>query len=68
MTKITKDTTLAELIEKNPKAAFVLMESGLMCGACPMAQFETIEQGCAAHGINTKKMLKELNSKLKEND
>jgi hybrid cluster-associated redox disulfide protein len=66
MTKITKDMTFAELIMNDRNAAKKLADKGLFCGGCPMAQFETIEQGAAAHGIDADKLVKELNSKPKK--
>lgn len=59
--KITKDMTFLEVMEMKPKAGFILMEKGLMCGGCAMAQFETIEEGCKLHGINVDEIIKELN-------
>lgn len=59
--KITKDMTFAELIMQDKDAAGKLADQGLFCGGCPMAQFETIEQGAAAHGADVEKLLKELN-------
>lgn len=66
MKKITKDMTFAELIMNDKKAAEKLADKGLFCGGCPMAQFETIEQGAAAHGIDADELVKELNSKSKK--
>ncbi|MBU2576257.1 MAG: DUF1858 domain-containing protein [Nanoarchaeota archaeon] len=60
--KITKNMTFAELIKMDNSAAEKLAERGLFCGGCPMAQFETIENGAAAHGIDIDKLLKELNN------
>ena len=65
MKKITKDMTFAELIKENPKAAKKLAEKGLFCGGCPMAQFETIENGARAHGIDVNKLMEELNDDRK---
>ena len=59
--KITPDMTFYELINKYPQASEFLMNKGLMCGGCPMAQLETIEQGAMAHGIDPKALIKELN-------
>jgi hybrid cluster-associated redox disulfide protein len=59
--KITKDMTFAELIEINPRVAQKLAERGLFCGGCPMAQFETIEEGAKMHGIDVNRLIKELN-------
>jgi len=58
--KITKEMTFAELIEVNPKMAKKLAEKGLFCGGCPMAQFETIEEGAMAHGVDVDKLLEEI--------
>ena len=60
--KITKDMTFAELIKLNKGAAEKLSNRGLFCGGCPMAQFETIENGARAHGVDVKELIKELNS------
>lgn len=66
MKKITKDMTFAELISNNPEAAMRLAERGLFCGGCPMAQFETIENGAAAHGVNIDDLINELNGSKKK--
>ena len=60
--KITKDMTFAELITQDQEAGKKLADRGLFCGGCPMAQFETIEQGAAAHGVDADKLIKELNA------
>ena len=60
--KISKDMTFAELIELNRDAAEKLADRGLFCGGCPMAKFETIEDGAKAHGVDVDKLIKELNS------
>ena len=62
--KITKKSKLSEIVKKKPEAAEILFEEGLSCCGCPMAQDETLEQGCKAHGMNDKdidKMIKKLN-------
>ncbi len=60
-TKISKEMTFAELIELDRGAAEKLASRGLFCGGCPMAQFETIEDGARAHGVDVDELLKELN-------
>lgn len=64
--KITKDLTFVELMMKDKEAADFLAEKGLFCGGCPMAQFETLENGARAHGIDPDKLIEELNSKRKK--
>ena len=64
--KITKKTKLSKIIEVNPKAGELLFNAGMMCVGCPMAQQETLEQGCKSHNMSDKdidKLVKELNRK-----
>lgn len=58
--KITKDMTFAEIIQKKPAAIEVLYKAGMHCFGCSRMGFETLEQGCEAHGLDTKKILKEI--------
>ena len=64
--KITKDTNLSELVNKHPETAEVFMKHGLHCIGCLAAQYETIEQGAKAHGLDIKKLLKNLNDAVKK--
>ena len=64
-TKITGKTKLSKLLESNPDAAEILFDIGMHCIGCPMAQQETLEQGCKAHGM-TKKKIDDLIKKLNE--
>ncbi|MCX6721765.1 MAG: hypothetical protein NTY04_01040 [Candidatus Staskawiczbacteria bacterium] len=62
--KITKNTTLAKIIEKRGGAK-ILAKNGVPCLSCPMAQFEIDElkigKVCKMYGLNLSKILKELN-------
>lgn len=64
MPKITKDTTLAEILEI-PGAENILAKYNLPCLFCPMAKLEMdklkIGQICEMYKIDSKKLLKELN-------
>ncbi|MDO8740102.1 MAG: DUF1858 domain-containing protein [Candidatus Woesearchaeota archaeon] len=53
--------TIGEVVLKYPNTATVFMQHGLHCIGCGVAQFETIEQGAAAHGIDVKKLMADLN-------
>ena len=59
--KITKGMTFSEILEKNPSAIGILLDNGMHCIGCPMAQMETLEEGCAAHGIDVDKIVKKIN-------
>lgn len=60
--KITKDMTFAEIMELDSEAGRKLGERGLFCGGCPMAAFETLENGAKAHGVDADELVEELNS------
>ena len=62
-TKITGKTKLYKVMDINPNAGEILFESGMHCIGCAMASGETLEQGCAAHGMS-KKEIDELIKKL----
>lgn len=64
--KITKDMTIGEVVSKYPGTIAVFMQQGLHCIGCGIAQFESIEQGAAAHGIDVKKLIAELNKVAKK--
>lgn len=60
---ITKDQTIGEVIQLNPKAAQILMSYGMGCLGCPSAQVESVEQACEVHGLNLEEVLSALNEK-----
>lgn len=68
MTKITRQTPLTEILEKNRKAAEMLFSEGLMCMGCPAAMQETLEQGLQAHGYTEAQisnLIEKMNQKSK---
>ncbi|MFH0922808.1 MAG: DUF1858 domain-containing protein [Candidatus Micrarchaeota archaeon] len=65
MTEITMQTRIKELAQNHPDALVPLMELGFHCFGCPAAGFETIEQGCRAHGL-TDEQIDELLKKINE--
>ncbi len=62
--KINKKMSFAEIIQKYPEAAEILLEKGMHCIGCPMAMQESLEDGAKAHGLNADEIVKELNEKL----
>jgi len=62
--KINKKMKMSKIINENPDAVEILFNTGLTCAGCPMAQEETLEEGCLAHGMGKKEiddLIKELN-------
>jgi hybrid cluster-associated redox disulfide protein len=64
--KITKKTNMNELLMKKPELAELLFSSGMGCIGCPMAEMETIEEGCKAHGMSDKQIEKFVEKLNKE--
>ena len=64
--KIAKSMTFAEIMQKEPEAGYFLAEKGLFCGGCAMAQFETLEQGAIAHGVDPDKLESDLNKRFEK--
>ena len=64
---VTKDTPFRELMQKYPEAVEVLFNYGLGWIGCVASQFETIEQGALAHGIDPEELVKAINEKIKSN-
>ena len=67
MKKITKNTTLAKVLEHSG-AEKILVKYNVPCLTCPFAKMEMdklkIGQICKIYGIDIDKLLKELNKKL----
>lgn len=59
--KITKDMSIVEVVMKYPDTIEVFMYAGMSCFGCMAAQFETIEQGSEAHGIDPDALVDALN-------
>ncbi len=66
--KITKDMNMQALLMHKPELAGMLLSSGMGCMGCPMAQMETIEEGCKAHGMNDKEINKLIEKLNKEEE
>ena len=61
--------TIGEVVSKYPQTAPVMLKYGLHCIGCHVAQWETVEQGAAAHGLSNEKakaLLKDLNKAAKK--
>ncbi|MBU0461336.1 MAG: DUF1858 domain-containing protein [Nanoarchaeota archaeon] len=65
--KIEKTMTIGEIVEKNPELAEIMFNHGLHCIGCNVALWETLEEGCKAHGLAEEEidlMVTEMNDKL----
>jgi len=59
---ITGDMSIMDAMRSRPEVVEKLLNMGMGCCGCQFAMMETLEQGCAVHGLDVKKVLRELNS------
>jgi hybrid cluster-associated redox disulfide protein len=64
MVKITKDMTIAEILNVDYDLAGVLMGGGMYCVGCPSSQGESLEEAAMVHGIDPELLLARLNNYL----
>ena len=62
--KITKETTIGELISLNPQVAPILMQVGMHCLGCPSAQAESLEEAAWVHGLDADLLVEKINAFL----
>lgn len=59
--EITKDMTLAEVLNYRQQAPEVLLGFGMHCFSCPVSQMETVEEASMVHDVDLELLLKKLN-------
>lgn len=62
--KISKETTIGELIAFYPQVAPILMQVGMHCFGCPSAQAETLEEAAWVHGLDVELLVEKINAFL----
>ncbi|MCL2695775.1 MAG: DUF1858 domain-containing protein [Clostridiales bacterium] len=58
---ITKDMTIAKILQIDVGLADLLLASGMHCLGCAMAHNETLEQACQVHGADADALAEKLN-------
>ncbi len=64
MPKVTSDMIIAEVLKLDRGTAPIFMRNGMHCLGCPSSSGESIEDACSIHGIDTDKLIRELNEFL----
>lgn len=64
MYQIEKSTLIAEIMENAPFVAPMFQAIGMHCMGCALASGETVEQACAAHGVDPDEFLTYLKAYL----
>ena len=62
--KITKQTTMGEMLEYDMGIAYILMQSGMHCVGCPSSIGESLEQACEVHGLDADEVLQSITDYL----
>ena len=55
--KLTKQTTMGEMLEYDMGIAYILMQCGMHCVGCPSSINESLEEACAVHGLDVNQVL-----------
>jgi hybrid cluster-associated redox disulfide protein len=66
---IKKTDSLGDIVSNFPEVAPVLTQAGLHCIGCQVSAYESLEQGCSAHGMKTKQideLVVKMNEKIAE--
>ncbi len=66
MSKVTKEMSIIEIIQKYPQTIEVFAKNGLGCIGCAAAKFENLEAGAKVHGIDPEKLVAEINEMIEE--
>jgi hybrid cluster-associated redox disulfide protein len=61
---VTKDMLIGDIASKYPRAVPLMFKFGMHCIGCGMTAYESLEQGCLAHGMSEEeinKLVEEIN-------
>ena len=64
MYQIEKTTLIAEIMENAPFVAPMFQAIGMHCMGCALASAETVEEACAAHGVDPDEFITDLQAFL----
>ena len=62
--RVTKDTTIGEVIQIDAGVIPILMGAGMHCVGCPSSAGETLEEAAMVHGIDSDMLVEEIQSYL----
>jgi hybrid cluster-associated redox disulfide protein len=59
--KITEDMIIGDVLKLDRGSAPVFLRNGMHCLGCPSSTGESIKDACLIHGLDSKKIVNELN-------
>ena len=60
--QITRDMTIEDVVQQFPETIEVFSRHGVGCLGCSAAQYDSIGQGAAIHGLDVEQLVQELNA------
>ena len=61
MAKITKDMIISDVLNMDSDTAPIFISNGMHCLGCPSSSGESLEDACLVHGMDSDKLVNELN-------
>ena len=62
--KVTKDMLIGDMLVLDRGIGVRLMQSGMHCVGCASSAGETLDEACAVHGMDSDKVLADINEYL----
>ncbi|HIV25791.1 MAG TPA: DUF1858 domain-containing protein [Candidatus Scatomonas pullistercoris] len=66
MAKVTKDTTIGEMLQLDQNIAVILMRAGMHCIGCPSSQAESLAEAAMVHGLDADVLEAQINDFLSQ--
>lgn len=66
MAQVTKDMTIAQVLQIDRGTVPIFLRFGMHCLGCPISTGESLEEASAVHGIDVDELVKALNDYLKD--
>ncbi len=64
MEKITKDTLIGDVLDRDRSCAEYFIEMGMHCLGCPASRGESVEEACMVHGVDPAPLLERINKHI----
>ncbi len=65
--KLTKQTTMGEMLQYDMGIAYILMQCGMHCVGCPSSIGESLEEACEVHGLDADEVMAVIEDYLENN-
>ena len=64
--RITKNTTIGELLDMTPDMKDILLSMGMHCSTCAVGRRETIGQAAEVHGMDVDDLIEDIKGFMEE--